>query len=84
MSVPSALVLFSVIWVVVMFVVLPIGMRTQEDEQDIVPGTHPGSPANFRLKRTLVIVTVVSVVVFAIIAGVIVSGVIRLSELGWV
>ncbi len=84
MSVPSGIVLFAVIWFMVLFVTLPIGLRTQDDEGKIEPGTNPGSPANFRLKRTVVIVTAVSAVVWAIIAAIIMSGVIRISELGWV
>ena len=80
----SAIVLFFVIWFMVLFVVLPIGLRTQEDDDDVVPGTHSGSPSNFRVRRTLLIVTVVSVVIFAVIAGIILSGVIKISELGWV
>ncbi len=80
----SAIVLFFVIWFMVLFVVLPIGLRTQGDDDDVVPGTHPGSPTNFKLKRTIVIVTLISIVLFGIIAGVILSGVIRISELGWI
>ncbi len=84
MSISSGIVLYVVIWTMVMFVTLPIGLRTQEDENDVVPGTHPGSPVNFRIWRTMLIVTAVSTVLFAVIAGIILSGVIRISELGWI
>ena len=80
----SAIVLFFVIWFMVLFIVLPIGLRTQGDDDEVVPGTHPGSPTNFRLKRTMIIVTLISIVVFAIVAAIILSGVIKISELGWV
>jgi predicted secreted protein len=84
MGITSAIILYVVIWFMVMFVTLPIGLRTQGDENDVVPGTHPSSPANFRLGRTMLIVTAVTTVLFFIIAGVILSGVIKISELGWV
>ena len=51
MGIMSGLVLYAVIWFVVLFVVLPIGLRTQGDEDEIVKGTQAGAPANFRIKR---------------------------------
>jgi predicted secreted protein len=84
MSVPSGIVLFAVIWFMVLFITLPFGLRTQGDEGKVEPGTNPGSPANFKLKRTALIVTAISVVVWAIIAAIILSGVIKISELGWI
>jgi len=57
MSVTGAAVLFVVIWFMTMFVVLPIRARSQADAGDVVPGTPEGAPAEFRLGRTMLIVT---------------------------
>jgi predicted secreted protein len=57
-----------------MFVTLPIGLRTQGDENEVVPGTQAGAPANFRLKRTVVIVTLVTAVIWTVVFAVITSG----------
>ena len=84
MSITGGIVLFAVIWFLVLFVVLPIGLRTQGDDDDVVPGTMPGSPTNFRLRRTMIIVTLWSIAIFAVLAAIILSGVIRISELGWI
>ncbi len=83
MSITAAAVLYVVIWFVTMFVVLPIRLRTQGDEGEIVPGTHAGAPANFKLGRTLVIVTIVGTIVWAIIAGIIMSGRIGVEDIDW-
>jgi len=83
MAVTSGFVLFAVIWFMVLFVTLPIRLRTQGDEGEIVPGTQAGAPANFNLKRTMLIVTAIAIVVWAIIAGVIISGVISVSDPEW-
>ena len=80
MAISSAIVLFAVVWFMVMFVVLPIGRRTQGDEGEVVPGTHPGAPANFNLKRTFLIVTGIAVVVWGVICGIIISGVMPLRD----
>ena len=74
MSITSAIVLFAVIWFMVLFLVLPLRLRTQGDEGEIVPGTHAGSPADPRLGLRMAITTGVSVVLWAAIAGTILSG----------
>ncbi len=83
MSVVSAFVLFAVTWFLTMFVVLPIRLRTQGDEDDIVEGTHAGAPANFRLGHTMLIVTIISVVLWVIQYLVITSGVISVRDFDW-
>ena len=80
----SAFVLFAVVWFMVLFVVLPIGRRTQGDEGEVVPGTMPGSPVNFNLRRTMLLVTAISVVLWGILAAIILSGVLKISELNWI
>lgn len=74
MAITSAIVLFAVIWFLVMFITLPIRLRTQGDDNDIVPGTQAGAPSNFNVKRTMVIVTGVTIVIWALIAGIIIFG----------
>lgn len=83
MTITAALVLYVVIWFVTMFVVLPIRLRTQGDEGEVVPGTHAGAPANFKLGRTMIIVTIIGTVAWAIVAGIIVSGWIGIEDIDW-
>ncbi|MHA6266061.1 DUF1467 family protein [uncultured Aliiroseovarius sp.] len=83
MSITAAIVLYVVIWFVVMFVTLPVRLRTQGDEGEVVPGTHAGAPANFKLGRTMVIVTIITTAVWAVVAGIIVSGWISVEDLDW-
>jgi len=81
MGITSAIVLFAVIWFMVLFIALPIGLRTQGDEGEVVPGTMAGSPANLNMKRKLWIVTAVSAVLWVVIAAIILSGVITVQDL---
>ena len=74
MGLTSAIVLYAVVWFMVFFVVLPIGLSTQGDEGEIVPGTHAGSPARFPLKRKLIQTTIWGTLIWAVIAAVILSG----------
>jgi len=81
MSITSALVLYAVIWFMVLFVALPLRLKTQGDLGEIVPGTHAGAPANLNLGRKIRIVTLVSLVLWLVIGGVIVSGVVSVSDI---
>lgn len=83
MSITAALVLYVVIWFVTMFVVLPIRLRTQGDEGAVLRGTHAGAPADFKLGRTLIVVTIWGTIAWAIAAGIIVSGVITVEDIDW-
>ncbi|MCP3969959.1 MAG: DUF1467 family protein [Rhodobacteraceae bacterium] len=83
MAITSALVLFSVIWFMVLFVVLPLRLETQGDRGEVTPGTQAGAPAELNLGRKFRIVTAVAVVLWAIIAGIIVSGAITICDVDW-
>jgi predicted secreted protein len=65
MPVTTGIAIFFLIWWIVLFVVLPWGIRSQQEEGAVAPGTDPGAPALPRLRRVLVWTTVVSIVVFA-------------------
>lgn len=80
MSVTSAIVLFAVIWFMVLFCVLPLRLRTQGDDGEVVPGTHAGSPTDARMGRRFLVTTIVSVVLWALSFGVIASGMIGVED----
>jgi len=65
-SVATALAIYYVIWWVVLFAVLPFGVRSQEENGSIVPGSDPGAPALAKLGRKLIWTTVAATVVFGI------------------
>ena len=79
----SALVLYAVTWFMVFFVILPIGLSTQGDEGDIVPGTHAGSPARFPLRRKLIQTTLWGTLIWAILTAVILSGWISVRDMDY-
>ena len=64
MTITSAIVLLSVYWFIILFIILPINVTTQNDERDIIEGTAPSSPVNPNLKRKFSITTIVSVILW--------------------
>jgi predicted secreted protein len=79
-AITSALVLFAVIWFIVLFVVLPLNLRTQGDEGDVVPGTPRSAPSDPRLARKARIVTIVTLPLWAIACAVIATGTITVDD----
>jgi predicted secreted protein len=65
MPVTTGVAIFFLIWWVVLFTVLPWGVRSQQEGDAIAPGTDPGAPASPNLKRKLVWTTLLSLVIFA-------------------
>jgi len=60
MQIGSILAIFFVVWWLCLFVVLPIGARSQLDAGEVVPGTEPGAPVVVRLWRQLAATTVLA------------------------
>jgi predicted secreted protein len=64
MTITSAIVLLSVYWFIILFIILPINVTTQNDERNIIEGTAPSSPVNPDLKRKFSITTIVSIILW--------------------
>lgn len=62
----SAFAIFFIIWWVVLFTTLPIGVRSQHETDDIVPGSEPGAPVTPDLRKKALITTAISIVIFSI------------------
>lgn len=65
MSWTFAFAIYVVIWWTVLFAILPIGVRTQGEDGDVVPGTPASAPTRPRLLRVVLLTTLVSGLVFA-------------------
>lgn len=81
MTIALGVAIYFVLWWVVLFAVLPWGLRTQGEEGDVVPGTPSSAPAKPKLVRLFVINTVVATTVFAVVWAVIASGWIKIEDL---
>lgn len=82
MSISTALAIYFVLWWVVLFAVLPWGVRSQHEDGEVVQGSEPGAPVMPRVLNKLLWTTVVSAVVFAIGATVYLKGWITLDTFG--
>ena len=62
MSVTFGIFVYLIIWWAVLFAVLPLGVKRQENPE---PGTDPGAPEKPMLLKKALITTVISGIVFA-------------------
>lgn len=44
MSIAGAIALYFIVWWLTLFAMLPIGVRSQHEDGDVIEGTDPGAP----------------------------------------
>jgi predicted secreted protein len=67
MSLASAIAIYFIIWWLVLFVVLPFGIRNAHEAGETVDEGHePGAPINPRLVRKALVTTILATAVFAV------------------
>ena len=82
MSPFSAFVVYLMIWWVTLFGVLPLGVRGQAEEGDVVNGSEPGAPVQSNIKRKAIITTIIATIIWVIVCGIIISGKFSWDDLG--
>jgi predicted secreted protein len=60
-----AVAVYFIIWWMTLFLVLPFGVRSQQDEGERVLGTVASAPARHRALRTFGWTTIIAAVIFA-------------------
>ncbi|WP_411035347.1 DUF1467 family protein [Shinella sp. BYT-45] len=60
----SYFAVYFIIWWMTLFAVLPFGLKTQAEANDVVPGTVESAPARFRGGRVVLVTTLVSAVIY--------------------
>lgn len=82
MSLVFALAIYFVVWWIVLFAMLPFGVRTTEEMGEVnAPGFADSAPHRPRLLPKMIATTIVSGIVFAGLYAVIVHHVITLDDI---
>jgi predicted secreted protein len=77
MSIASGIVVFVILWALVLFTVLPLGIERQRTK---VPGADPGAPENPRMVKKAIMTTVITIVLWAIFYAIATSNLISFRE----
>ncbi len=85
MPLTGSIVVFVVIWWLVLYMVLPFGVRGQWEAGGAEAGTEPGAPVQHNLVRKLMITTGIAVVLWSIVWSVVEFEIITLrpETLSW-
>lgn len=78
-----ATAIYVFIWWITLFAVLPFGVRTQDEEGSVVPGTPGSAPAKPRILRIFLLNTLVASIVFAIVYAIIEFRLISPDDFPW-
>jgi predicted secreted protein len=81
MSIPFAIAIYVVLWWTVLFAVLPIGVRTQGEDGDVVPGTPESAPTAPRFLLIIGLTTLITTLVFGAAWAAVKYGLIDLAAL---
>ncbi|MEM5584983.1 MULTISPECIES: DUF1467 family protein [unclassified Roseibium] len=66
MSVTFGLAIYFMLWWIILFAMLPFGMRrTQEEAGEVLPGTEPSAPEKPQFLKVIVMTTITTTIVFA-------------------
>ena len=65
MTIPMGIVTYITIWWIVLFAVLPFGVRSQHEDGKYAKGTDPGAPVVPRLLAKALWTTGIAAVIFA-------------------
>ena len=64
MNWPGAIALYFIIWWLTLFAILPLGVRSQEEAGEVIPGSEIGAPATARMGYKVMLTTLVSLPIF--------------------
>jgi len=81
MTITAALVLFASIWFMLLFMALPLGQRSQEEDGERVAGTPSSAPVDPMIGKKMFWVTVVAVLLWAPLCLFIVYGPITIADM---
>lgn len=80
----SIIAIYGLFWVLSAFLVMPFGLRTQEEEgEEMIPGQADSAPANFRPGRVSLRATVLAAALFGLFYVNYVNGWIGVSDINF-
>jgi predicted secreted protein len=84
MAITSAIVLYTVIWAILFYMINPLWQTSQHENGEVVPGSAPSAPVDAMVKKKAVITTVIATVLFMIAYATIENHWVTLDDLSFV
>lgn len=84
MSITSVIVLYSVIWALVFFMVNPLWQTSQSEQGEVEPGTPASAPVDAMVRKKAILTTIIATVLFALAVSTIEFGWVTLDDISFV
>lgn len=78
MGIAGSLIVYAIAWWLAFFMMLPIGVTSQHEAGEVVPGSDPGAPVNPRLKIKALAATGLAAVVWAVLFVLVGQGILKI------
>lgn len=72
--------IYFIVWWTVLFAVLPWGVRSQAESEDVAPGTDPGAPVRPLLLKKAIATTLVAALITGSLFYVVRTGLVKLED----
>ena len=83
MTISAALVLFAIIWFLTLFIMLPLNIKTQNENGTIAQGTPPSAPTNPNVKTKMMWTTVIAILIWLPVCSIIIFELITISDINF-
>ncbi len=70
MSLSLSIATYFIIWWLTLFMVLPFGVKTQQEDGDVVPGSVESAPAVPHMLKKALITSIIAGIIFAVVYSV--------------
>ncbi len=81
MSLSLSIATYFIIWWLTLFLVLPFGVKTQEEDGNVVPGSVESAPAVPHILKKALITTIIAAIIFAIVYSVYTYNLISMDDI---
>ena len=81
MGITGSLIVYILIWWIVFFSILPVGIISSNKEfKEKIDGNDPGAPKNPEIGKKFLITTLITTVLFSVIYYIVINGYFNLRE----
>lgn len=81
MNLVFGLAIYFVCWWIILFAILPFGVKTQDEAGEVSPGTAESAPIAPMLVQKAIATTIVTTLVFGLIYWLLEGGVVTLDDI---
>ena len=68
MGITGSIIVFVIIWWIIFFSVLPVGIQSNKEKfRERIEGIDPGAPKNPKIAKKFLITTIITTLIFAVV-----------------